>query len=561
MANLLNPTNDPAFNPFNMWVMDVDAFIKENDVGQVSSLSIHSPSSVSFHPEGLFSEEIFGQTATPERLLRMGYIELNAEFINPIIYRNILALSSLYEDILMGKAYATFDRIGRQFVRVAGDPELVDDADTGYAFFMKHLPDIEFSRTASLTRDDRIALIEKYRDRMIIRRMLVLPAGLRDIEVEGGRMSQDDINPMYTALMSLSFSIPTNTTNPRYNHVRMDLQRQLLAIYEHLENIQSGKHGFLQGKVGSRKIVGGTRNVITAADHACLTPDDPQSLKPDETYVGIFQTAKGLAPLMTFYLKSVFITPIFGDGSAQAYPLIDPDSFELSYQPVSSRELLRWTGPDAVEGWLNRYRNVDVRNAPVTVTTDGGKAFYLCLVYDQGKKISLFRSIQDLEAMLGSPPDRERIRPLTWVELMYMLTYAASQGRHVFITRYPVIQDASCYPNRIHLLSTTPGRVVTMHNLLTGMDEHEYPQYPILGNDHHDSIALGASRLAGLGGDHDGDMVSANYTMLDQTNRQVSEYLGHVRSYINTQRQFVSGGGTALVKWVFFNMTKPGKAA
>jgi hypothetical protein len=75
----------------------------------------------------------------------------------------------------------------------------------------------------------------------------------------------------------------------------------------------------------------------------------------------------------------------------------------------------------------------------------------------------------------------------------------------MFITRYPVIQDESCYPTRIHLVSTMPSRVVGLKNTVMDQVVHVYPEYPILGRPFLDSIQLATSRLQGLDADYDGD--------------------------------------------------------
>ena len=42
-------------------IIDVDKYINENHVQEVTSYYIHEPGTNNFHPEGLFSEEIFGK--------------------------------------------------------------------------------------------------------------------------------------------------------------------------------------------------------------------------------------------------------------------------------------------------------------------------------------------------------------------------------------------------------------------------------------------------------------------------------------------------------------------
>lgn len=558
MTATLSPFAPAQTAPFNIQVMDVDDFIRRKGLRQVQALNIKAPSSPTFHPEGLFSEEIFGQIGTPARLVTLGYVEINCGIIAPVMFKNLVKLSANYEEIMAGRMYATFDPVNKDFVPVTGDPEAVEDADTGFSFFLSHFGDLEFTLTPSYVREGRIEVLDKYRDRGVYRRIPVLPAGLRDLEQDGGRLSQDDINKLYTALISLSFQIPPLSTSTLYDGVRYAIQKKVVEIYEYLENIQTGKKGFIQGGYGSRRIAGGTRNVITAADYAALTPDDPQAHRPDETKVGLFQTMKGMQPLVVHHFTTAFITPIFGTADTNVFPLVNMKTFDLEYTELDSQEILRFVGPDAVDTLINRMKNPEIRDRAILLTNTEGKRYALCLVYDQGDRISLFRSMSDLRAALGDEAaiDLSKIRPITWWEAFYMATYNAAHDKFCFITRYPVIEDGSCYPTRVHITTTAPARVVKLHDLLSGQDVRQYPQYPILGNAYCDTVVPHSSRLAGLGADFDGDTVSVNFVWSETACREVKQYLGSLKSYVNSRRRFVSGATTSLIGFMFANMTK-----
>ena len=71
--------------PFNVTLLDVNKFVKENRVQDVSSLSLREPSSRSFAADGLFSESIFGPMGSTQRLVTFGKIELNTAILQPMI--------------------------------------------------------------------------------------------------------------------------------------------------------------------------------------------------------------------------------------------------------------------------------------------------------------------------------------------------------------------------------------------------------------------------------------------------------------------------------------------
>ena len=490
--------------PFNAKILDVNTKIRVNTIQPIINLSYYMPSSGNtFSPDGLFSETIFGPLGSTDRMVTFGYISLNTSVLQPLIYKNIIELASLYEEIIDGTTYAIFNDEKHDFERCA-NPETTNRAGTGYTFFMTHFPHIQFARNNSQIRTDRIAIIEKFQDILFCDKFMVLPAGLRDLAEDQGTRTVDDINKLYQTLLSYSFAIPPHATSTIYDGVRLAIQKKVVEIYDYIINILTGKHGFIQGVWGHRRIALGTRNVITAATYATMTPNDPQTIQPDETKLGIYQTAKALQPIVVHYIRTDFITPIFGN-ETNLVALTDPDTYELAYHTLSNQELAKYESPEAIEDWIARFRNIDIRTQPVTIHNVDNKPLYLLLVYDNGDEISLFRSLEEFTRVAHHPVDKTKVRPLTWAELLYMATYNAVQNKHVFITRYPVIQDESCYPTKIHLCSTTPSRVVKLQNTVLGTTVITYPEYPILNRPFLDAIQLATARLRGLDADYDGD--------------------------------------------------------
>ena len=668
-------------SPLNVWLLDVDRFVLiDHHLPPVTSLSIYQPSTTLYDEEGLFSETIFGPRGSSERLVNYSYIQLNTKILQPVIYKNLLKLAALYEDIIRGNSYAKFDPETRDFVKA--DPSEDPTAGTGYTFFMSYITNDDkgllLKRNSSQLRSDRIAVIEKNKDNLFCDKLLVMPAGLRDLEEEQGTLTADDINKLYQTVLSYSFAIPPGSTSSIYDGVRLAIQQKALEIYDYIINILSGKRGFVQGIWGQRRVALGTRNVITAATYATLTPDHPQAIQPDESKLGVFQTMKAIQPLVVHHVRTSFFDPIFGQGTTTV-ALTNPKTLDLEYCELDPQELNRFDNPTAIENWISRFRNLDVRNLPVTVTTQEGKSYYLLMVYDLGDEIMLFRSLDEFKAVYNKPPlavvvkgnpkylddptvkpmadkfydeikkileargftvkfdpgeeytspddtaqvwvghsrgidrlrfappgittielntragnskpapelrdamrhnpehyklsdddlkklstlvpqpniiDHSKIRPITWVELFYMATYQAARDKHVFITRYPVIQNESCYPTKLHLCSTIPSRVVKLYSVISGSVAVVYPEYPILGKPFLDSVQIGTSRLAGLQADYDGDTVSANVVMSDEANAECAAYLNSAQSVVNSQRQLLIGGNDDLIAYTLLALSR-----
>ena len=510
--------------PVNISLMNVDAFIDQHQCKQVTSLFIRESSSDEFHHDGLFSEEIFGEIGSSERLITFGYIDLRTTIILPLIYGYLLRIKGLYGEIMAGKTYAIFDTKERDFVAAgAEDP----GAGTGYKFFIDRFNDIEFRRTESVSQNDKVTVIEKYRKSCLTDKFLVLPAGLRDMKSDEGKPSSDSINKLYASLMNYCQAMPMNShaaNSDVFDSVRFSIQKKANEIYEFLYDMIEGKFGYFQRKYASRNLALGTRNVITPADMSGESSDDPSYLKCDEIKVPVFQAAKMFQPLVVYQIRKITSDVIaqFADQVA----LINPDTLKLEYQAITDDEKNLFITSEGIEKLISLFRDKEFRFNPVYVTSEKGKKYYLYLVYDNGDAIYTFRDIEAFRKYyspigLFNP---SRIHPLTYAELLYITTYVAVHDKYAYVTRYPAIEIGSTVPCKVHLGTTSPSRKVTYFEFSkTDTTGHLLPEYPVLGGAFVDSTILHPTILKGLGADFDGNCVVGSTTTKI---RYTDEWLG-----------------------------------
>lgn len=549
-------------DPVNIAIMDVVQFIHDHRALPVSSALIMEPSTNNFHSEGLYSETIFGSVGSPERMERFGYIDLRCQIFHPKIFKLITQLGGLYKDIMAGKVYAVFDPVSKNFERVLDDPLLTPSADTGYSFFLRHFHELNFSTTDSNKRDERIAVIEKYKARALVGQHLVEPAGLRDISNDSsGRLIQDDVNKLYVSLLLYTRSIPKGSQSIAHDPVRYQIQSKVQEIYEYIENFLDGKYGFIQGNFARRKLALGTRNVITAYPGMAASPEDPQFLKTDDVAVGVYQTIKGLQPYTKFGWKTIFGNPIFKPEMTAKIALSDPKTGQLVYTQITPDTWDKWMSGDGLDKIINSFRNIDLRSKPILIPSTDGKDYALSLVYDEGDEIAICRSIDDLKARWPRPVQKNRLRPITYIEVFYLIAETMSAGKHAFITRYPVIEQGSIYPANIHVMTTTPARHVQLIDLLSGhLEPVSLKQYPIIQEagkttTYMDAAMVHPSKLAGLGADHDGDKASFDMVLCRDSNEECRKYLESPRSVLNTDMRFITGGSNYLVDLMLHALT------
>ena len=551
--------------PFNITFLDIEEYIKRRGLKPVRSSFTMEPGTTRFHPEGLYSEEVFGPVASEKRIVTPGYIELHTKVMQPKVYLNIVRLSKYYEKIMSGMGYAIFDEELGNFIQASVDDE---GADTGFTFFINHLPKLKFPKSSSLARQDKVDELTKYKDVLLIDKCIVIPAGIRDYQIgANGRPSVDEINKLYVSLLSYSMVIPPQMAErSEYDNVRYAIQRKLAELYEHLARLTSGpsggKNGYLSRKWGSRIVALGGRDVISASDMTGESVDDLQFHKINETKVPLFLAAKELEPAVIYQIRQIFLSHIMHPEGEQV-SLIDPRTLTINYHPVRPAEKDMFLTPEGLTDFINSFRDSTSRIDPVVMYDNDDVEYWLYLVYDTGDKIFIFRNLDSFKQLLfKSHPeltfDNKLIRPLSRIELLSIATWVAAQGKHCTVTRYPVIGTDSIYLSQIHLVTTDPGRTV---ELVTEYQDAAITigEYPVLGRPYVDSTVPHPSRLAGLGADHDGDTISVNCLLSNEANEEVRDYLNHPASVITTSGRLVTGFNTDLIKLVLFNMMKPPK--
>ena len=546
--------------PMNIRLVDVDKIIAKRNIKPVTSTSVLLPATSTFDPNGLFSETIFGLQNTPERLVTFGYINLKTKIMHPIAYNNLLTLKQSYADIISGKKYAVFNKEEHDF-------EIVDennsDADTGYSFFMSHFWDIQFEETESLPRNDKIKIFNKYKNVIFIDKLLVSPAGIRDIKIENGIRKSDDINNMYSTLINYTRALPSTEgdLDPIYDTIRYAIQRYANQVVDYYDNVLKGKGGFLQNKYSKRALALGTRNVISSARIAAQSMESNQFLKCTETFVPLFEAAKAFLPLVVYSLKQYFFNQIF-DASFTNIALIDPSTNKLVYKQIDEKEKDKFLSSEGVEDIVNLFENNEFRTTPVQVYSKDGTAYYLFLIYDDPStnNLILIRNLESVKNTFkesGREFNEQYIRPLTYIEMLYIATYVATIDKHVTVTRYPVLILGSDYPSKCHLVSTSPSREVTLEDE-TPTIKISLPHYPVLGAQTIDSASPHPSRLTGstgLGGDFDGDTVSVNGILSKDANDEVAKYLNSYNNLLLPDGTLQYGFNTDLIKLSFYNLS------
>lgn len=533
--------------PFNIR----PAQITKESVAQmqpVTSMDIFDGASDSFHPQGLYSTEIFGKFGDKARMTTFSYIDVKAELMHPIIYRSLISLKGLYQEILEGKTYAKWNE-------ELGDFEKSNemDGDTGYSFFLKKLPEIKFRESASDERTMKIRLIKKYQDKMMTRYMLVAPAGIRDVEIDdSGLIQKNDINAFYVSFLSQANAVSDAAIklNPEIlDRVRSSMQKNWLNLFEAWEAMLDGKQKLIQGKWAARRIHYGTRNVLTAQADVVRKLGDPGYMSFNKTVVGLYQTMKAMLPKARYYIRNGFLNECFtfvgGDVT-----LVDPKTLKQVNRVVDKKYYDIWMTNEGLEKVMTSFQDESIRDKPVMV--DG---YYLGLIYKgPDGTFKMFHGIDELPEGF----DKKYVSPITMCELFYLSAYRNWNKQPILVTRYPVNNIGSIYPSFV-LVKTTI-RDERRRELgpdwkpLEGPDNVAY-SFPIPGP-YINSLVPHQSRLKQLGADHDGDTGSANIPLTEDSREEIEDALRKRGAYLNSKGAFLSSANTDITELVMRNLTK-----
>lgn len=532
----------------NFAIMDLTPQILQA-LKPVKVLDIYDGGSDNFHEDGLFSISIFGRVGDPSRDLRFSYIATGIEVIHPLIFRNIIKLKKFYSEIIKGNAYAIFDNKKNDFV-----PSDAIDGETGYNFFLTYWDRLVFERNESKQRNARIDFIEKYRKVAKTSNILVLPAGLRDLEVDpDGRDVEGEINEFYRRIISISNTLSSNTdvNNRITDSARLGIQNAFNSIYTFIIGLCRGKGGFILRKWARRKIFNGTRAVLTAQVPSVNKLSVVDYPSWNNTVMGIAQLMKALLPVAVHKLMHFdLVLEAFPSGDSNAY-LVNKKTLKREMVKINNKTTDRWATQNGVESLFQTFMDHEIRGSEIDI-----EGYYLGLIYRGPDKT--FKLVYDIDDADNYPwMDKKYLHPITWVEMMYLMGYKDWNTYPMVATRYPITGAGSIFPSYVYVKTTVLSEVRwAVDDEGKIIEDDKAIVYPILDNPTFiDSEAISPSRLEGMGADFDGDMVSGNVLYSEDVKIEIEKYLKSAAAYIRPNDGLLNSPYTDPVERVIYNMT------
>ena len=510
--------------PFNLKIPSITKQTVAN-IPLISSADVFVGATRVLDPNGLFSVENFGRIGDGKRFDQFGTIHIKVKVLHPQLYKVLGKLKTLYKGILTSKSYAIWDEEQKDFI-----PASEMEGETGARFFLKYLKYIKFEDRKSLARQRQVVLIRKYLDVALSEYVMVLPAGMRDIEIkEDGRVEEDEINGLYRRLIMISNTVPDNI-NPEavLDSTRVALQNTFNEIYDLLFGILlQGKRSFYMQKFLSRRVANGTRNVLTAMNIDPKAFGDPTTPSVVETQVGLFQTARAVLPITIHQLLTYF-SPRFNRANNTA-ALYDRKTLKRVTIDLDDKTLDTYTTTEGLDKFINRYKEPANRHNDVLI-----KKYAVGLIYvDEQDNFLLVDDIDTLPESL----DKSFVRPISMTELLYLCNYRHWGDYGLYPTRYPITGEGSTFPSKPYVKTTTQSIVRYELDPLTGErigDTHRAISFPLKTSmDFLDSMVVHTARLAGMGADFDGDLGSGDYAYSNESIQEIKDMTAKRRFYVS----------------------------
>lgn len=515
------PTNFTLLDPRKVpWQLMQPVTVADTFEGQTSNLN----------DDGLYSTAIFGRVGTDERDKTESYIDVTLPIFNPTYFKALIQLKALYGEIIKSKAYAIWDPTEKDFIK-----SNILEGDTGYAFFMSHFYELDPKQNESFKRKQKIDLVELFKDSALSNKIIVMPAGIRDIEITPtGAVAENEINDLYRKLIFRSKSLNVKNvdlSDPVYDNIRWGLQESFNNIADFLFKMQEGKRGFMQRRMSRRSIFGATRNVITSRKVSVENCDNNVTGDPNSTIIGLYQALLGFNLIAIHELSNGFLNNVFTSGMGIA-KLVDTKTLKSTYVDVTSTVVDKFTSSDGLTSLFNGYGSPNLRNRDIRIA-----GHYLGLVYDDGRNVMLLHDIDDLPSHLS----KKNVRPVTYTQFFYMQCVKSIEKKMLQVTRYPITGIGSIYPSRVFVMPTnsTSGERILLDIDGSPMDTYNYFPTYTKNPSYFDGMSIANIRLGLAGGDFDGDALSANSIMAEDSIAEVEALFGKRDFYISGAGDFL----------------------
>lgn len=508
-------------------LLDVEDFIKKNNVKEITNPIFFVKNNIPTS-DGLLSNEIFGITKD-QRANIYGYINLQADFLHPLVYKIWRRMDSNIIAIVHGTKTFSLDKDGY----IVEDP----NGETGVSFLKKNIDKIHIKETGARKRNNNISFIMNNKKRLFMSKLLVQPPYYRDVLTGRRNVEVGSLNKYYSSILISARSLK-ETQDFGFSlgdATKGRIQETLLNIYNCLAGNSgnpddgkglSSKTGIINEAGLAKTVDYGARLVLSAPELKVEHIDDLM-VDMQHCALPLAATLTTFKPFIVFAVKRFFENEFGGQAYHQFYnkegklvnvtvkdPLINFSDERIE------KEIKRF-----ILGFSNRFDPVSV-----PIIDDKGNERLVYLVF-KGREVSGAKYASG-ETEGSSPLINRR---LTWLDVLYMAAIEATEDKHVLITRYPIDSAYNQFPNKIRISTLKE----TEHVLVDNKYYHWYPKLresdigTNTSNKFIDTLNICNLYLKGICGDYDGDTAGIKGVWIKESNEELDRFLKSKSNYID----------------------------
>jgi DNA-directed RNA polymerase subunit beta' len=210
-----------------------------------------------FHPQGLFSEAIFGPVGSMDRRKNFSFINLNTKVIHPSVLRLLIRLDRKVSEFISTKSYFEIDSKGQL--------KRADKGLTGLSDFIENFTKIKF-RGGSAEREKFIDLINKEykKGTIFIDKIIVIPPDLRPAyQDKDGNWVIDALNNIYVGIIRKSQQLKSVGGGEMFEILSYSMQQAVVDHDNYIRDKIGKKRGLVRSQLLGKRVDFSGRAVIT----------------------------------------------------------------------------------------------------------------------------------------------------------------------------------------------------------------------------------------------------------------------------------------------------------
>ena len=512
-----------------VWLLDVNTFIKVNGIQPVTNAMMFDAGNVPTS-DGLFSTEIFG-VSTKERKETFAYIDLGGKYLLPKAYITLKRLNRNFEHVIYSTKKFSIDSQG----------VLVPDEEkggTGMKWLYDNWEKIKFQKNQSNARSERIdVLTMNKKDIIFTDKYPVIPAFFRDVNLQSSERNPrvPEINDIYARIIR-NVKIVKDSVSMDFviASVSGKIQDSLVDIYNLLKEKIQGKNGYIRRFLLGKSVSYSSRVVITAAPYNNDTYKD-QDVDFYHTGVPLSHVCADFTPFIVYWVTRFFKNNT--ENQKNSYQIVD-DKGNVHVVKLDNPEA--YYNSDYIERRLekfvnNPYTRFDKIELPIAESE-------LKRIGVKGPRYMRFsgRMVKGDKSTISVDSETEGVpinRYMTWTDIFYMAAVDVTADKHVWVTRYPVLDYMGEYTSRIFVISTRETTPMIINGTF-------YKRYPVINPDinksdldsvFRDTVNVCPLMLPGMGGDHDGDQTTVKPVFSQEANEECEQIMSSKKNLLTIE--------------------------